>query len=100
MEKVIDRIKDLCSKKNINIALLERKLNFGNGTIRKWDNSPPSVEKFKKVADYFNISMEFLMEGKGRNVSTEFIKKFEELNLEQRDLIERLMENFLMKGKQ
>ena len=100
MEKVTDRIKDLCSKKNISIALLERRLNFANRTIRKWDNSPPSVEKFKKVADYFNISMEFLMEGKGRNVSTEFIKKFEELNLEQRDLIERLMENFLMKGKQ
>lgn len=94
MEKVIDRIKDLCSKKNISIALLERKLNFGNGTIRRWDNSPPSVEKFKKVADYFNISMEFLMEGKGRNVSTEFIKKFEELNPEQRDLIEKIMENF------
>ena len=99
MEKVIDRIKDLCSKKNISIALLERKLNFGNGTIRKWDNSPPSVEKFKKVADYFNISMEFLMEGKGRNISTEFIKKIEKLNPEQRDLIERIMENFLMKGK-
>ena len=94
MEKVIDRIKDLCFKKNISIALLERKLNFGNGTIRRWDNSPPSVEKFKKVADYFNISMEFLMEGKGRNVSTEFIKKFEELNPEQRDIIEKIMENF------
>ena len=99
MEKVTDRIKELCSRKGISIAVLERKLNFGNGTIRKWDNSPPSVEKFKKVADYFNISMEFLMEGKGRNISTEFIKNFEELNLEQRDLIERIMKNFLMKGK-
>ena len=99
MEKVTERIKGLCSGKGISVALLERKLNFGNGTIRKWDNSPPSVEKFKKVANYFNISMEFLMEGKGRNLSTEFIKKFEELNPEQRDLIERIMENFLMKGK-
>jgi transcriptional regulator with XRE-family HTH domain len=40
---------------------LERKMDFGNGTIRRWDTTTPSGDKLLKVADYFNVSVDYLL---------------------------------------
>lgn len=32
-----NRIKELSERRGMSLAELERKLNFGNGTIAKWD---------------------------------------------------------------
>lgn len=45
----------------MTVAALERELSFGNGLIRKWDKQSPSVDKLCKVADYFNVSIDFLL---------------------------------------
>jgi len=55
-----ERIKVLCDGKNTTFAGLERALQLGQGTIRKWDRSSPSIEKLQKVADYFNVSVDYL----------------------------------------
>lgn len=55
-----ERIKTLCDKKDITIAALERSLNFGNSTIRRWSTTSPSLDKLTLVADYFNISLDEL----------------------------------------
>ena len=34
---------------------------MGNGTVRGWKNSSPSIENLKKVADYFNITVDELI---------------------------------------
>lgn len=57
-------IKRLCDEKKISISMLEKALGFGNGTIRRWDNTLPSSDKLEKVADYFNTSMDKLMDRK------------------------------------
>lgn len=56
-----DRVKQLADKKKISLPQLEHELGFGNGTIVKWDKSIPKADKLKKVADYFNVSMNYLM---------------------------------------
>lgn len=61
---LVEKIKSLCEETGITFAALERKLDFGNGTIRKWDNATPSGDKLAKVADYFNVSVDYLL---GRN---------------------------------
>lgn len=38
----------------------------GNGTVRGWKASSPSVENLKKVADYFNITVDELITTDGR----------------------------------
>ena len=53
-----EKVSDLCRKNNITIAKLERECVIGNGTIRGWKNSSPSVENLKKVADYFDITVD------------------------------------------
>ena len=56
-----ERIKLLCSENHITIAELERELGFSNSTIRKWGkNISPSINKVIKVADFFNVSLDYL----------------------------------------
>lgn len=54
-------IQDLCNINNITISALEKKIGIGNGTIRKWKNAVPSGDRLSKVADYFNVSVDFLL---------------------------------------
>lgn len=61
---VYDRIKLLCEQNDISVSRVESILGFGASTIVKWGNSSPSADKLKKVADYFNVSIDYLM---GRN---------------------------------
>lgn len=58
---IVDRIKDLCEPQELTIAELERKLDFGNGTIRRWGNSAPSADKLLKVSAFFHVSVDYLL---------------------------------------
>lgn len=57
-----EKIKCLAAEEGISIASLEKKLNIGNGTIRKWNESSPTFENALKVAKYFDVSMDYFAE--------------------------------------
>lgn len=57
-----DRIKELANKRNISLPVLESTLGLGNSTIVKWDKSIPNADTLKKVADFFSVSMDYLMD--------------------------------------
>lgn len=59
-----DNIKDLAAQKKISVAELERTLGFGNGSISKWNKQSPSADKLKKVADYFGVTIDYLLDRK------------------------------------
>ena len=54
---MVDAIKALCDQHNTTIKSLERSLGFGNGTIARWDESSPAINKVLKVAEYFNVDV-------------------------------------------
>lgn len=56
-----EKIIELCNYDNITISALERKLELGNGTIKKWSKTIPSGDRLTKVADNFSISLDYLM---------------------------------------
>ncbi|MCI8565972.1 MAG: helix-turn-helix transcriptional regulator [Lachnospiraceae bacterium] len=58
-----DRIKALAKKRGISLPVLEAELGFGNSTIVKWDKSVPNAEKLNSVAKYFDVSMDYLLNG-------------------------------------
>ena len=58
---LVSKLKDLAQRKNITFAELERKLDFSNGQIRRWDDTTPGIDKIQKVADYFNVSVDYLL---------------------------------------
>ena len=59
-----ERIKLVCAPLNHTFASIERELEFGQGTIRKWDTSIPSADKLLKVAQLLNTTTDWLLTGK------------------------------------
>ena len=58
-----ERIKALAQERGVSLPVLEAELGFGNSTIVKWDKSMPKADKLDAVAKYFNVSMEYLLNG-------------------------------------
>ena len=56
-----EKIKELAASRKISIRQLEEKLNIANGTIRRWSKSNPSTGAISKVADYFHVSVDYLL---------------------------------------
>lgn len=58
---LLTKIRLLCNERDITLASLEKTLNFGNGSLSRWDKSSPATDKVEKVADYFNVSVDYLL---------------------------------------
>ena len=58
---IFDRISKLCKEKGVTVAKLERETGISNGTISRWSTSSPTVDKLRKVADYFGVSVDSLI---------------------------------------
>ena len=58
-----DRVKKLAQERDISLPALEAELGFGNSTIVKWDKSTPNADKLNAVAKYFDVTMDYLLNG-------------------------------------
>ena len=76
METVKDRILSLCDREGITITKLEKILDLGDKTIRRWGTAAPNAGPLMKVADYFAVSTDFLL---GREPNDEVMQYAEEL---------------------
>ena len=56
-DSIVTRIRELAKKQNISISKIERACDLGNGTIRKWDDHTPTLDRVKKVADLLGVSI-------------------------------------------
>ncbi|EGP4729571.1 MULTISPECIES: helix-turn-helix domain-containing protein [Enterococcus] len=56
-----ERVKMLADKRKISIVELEEKLNFSKNSLYAWKKSKPSIDKLNAVADYFNVSTDYLL---------------------------------------
>lgn len=61
---VYERIESLRKERKISQGNLEKELGFSNGSISKWKTSMPKPERLQKIADYFGVSVDYLMTGK------------------------------------
>ena len=59
---LFDNIKELCEKKGVSVWTLEKDLGFSNRSISKWNETDPGIRKVQKVADYFGVAIEDLLE--------------------------------------
>lgn len=58
---LVKTIKMLCDERKVTFAEVEREIALSNGQIRRWDNTSPKSETLSKVADYFHVSIDFLL---------------------------------------
>ena len=82
-----DRIKDLCRQKGISMNSLEKELGFATGYISKLDKSTPNSKYMQKIADFFEVSVDFLMTGEEKNPDTYYI------NDETRQIAQEIYDN-------
>lgn len=61
MFQTFDRIKELAQKQGLSINLLEEKLGYSRNTIYNLKNSKPSTERISEIADYFQVSTDYLL---------------------------------------
>lgn len=57
----LDRVKSLCKKHGITVSILEERLNLPNNTIYQWKSRTPGTDRLEKVADYFKVSLDYLL---------------------------------------
>lgn len=56
------RIKELCAAQGITLTKLEEDTGLSSSIIRKWkNNTSPSIDKVKVIAEYFNVSTDYLV---------------------------------------
>lgn len=58
---IIDHILSLCKQNHISVSKLEQTLGLSNATIRRWEKASPTVANLTKVADYFGVSLDWLV---------------------------------------
>lgn len=56
-----EKIKELADKQGISLNKLEEKLGFSRNTIYNMKKSTPNVERVSMIADYFNVSTDYLL---------------------------------------
>lgn len=75
---IVQNIINIAKEKKITIAEIERKCNFPKSSIRKWNDSPPSITKIIKISEILNISIDEIITGKSIYTKSEIelIKKY------------------------
>lgn len=58
---LLENIQTICKNHGISVPKLEKEIGLGNGAIYKWSISSPTADKLQKVADYFNVSTDYLL---------------------------------------
>lgn len=85
MSDITNRIDTILMQTNQRRADLSRGCGVGESTIRAWINgSKPSADALLKVANYLNVTVEYLMTGKGEATTN----SPEHLNFQEQKLLE------------
>ena len=58
---LLENVKELVSQRKMTVSELERKHDFSQWSIRQWDKTYPGVDKVQKVAEYFDVSTDYLL---------------------------------------
>lgn len=59
-----ETVKELCRKRGISLNQLEIEIGVAKGYLSKLGKSKPSSKNLQKIADYFGVSLDYLMTGK------------------------------------
>lgn len=91
----------LLEEKGISTRKLALELGISPSTFTDWKNgrSKPNLDKMVKIADYFGVSVHYLVTGKEKDTNTNFMKEeylklislYESLNDNDKAMIVNLM---------
>ena len=92
--------KQLLEERHVTAYQVSKATGISTGSLSDWKNgrSSPKTEKLKKIADYFGVSVDYLMGNEDTDTKKapaskrdereeEFVEMFKHLNPEQQDLV-------------
>jgi len=68
---ISEKIKMLCEKNGTTVFRLEKDCGFSKSCIIKWDSASTTIAKLTIVADYFNVSLDYLAGRTGEYINPE-----------------------------
>lgn len=92
---MLEKIKELCRINGTSIGKLEKTLGFGNATIFKWEHSLPRSDKLKNVADYFGVTVDYLLSDSDLSPESIMIaQKFDSLSENQKQAVSKVLNSY------
>lgn len=61
MFQTFERVRELAKKQGLSLNQLEEKLEFGKNSLYGLKKNQPSSKIIQKIADYFNVSTDYLL---------------------------------------
>lgn len=91
---VVERIKAVASERGLSLSDIERQSGLTTRTIYKWDKNSPSVDKALAVANFLNVSLNWLFTGMDENHTEghEFMVRYELLSPSDKEKIKIFMD--------
>lgn len=93
---IVERIQIKVKEKGTNIKTLEKEIGIGNGTIRRWNERSPQCDKISLVANYLQVSIDWLVFGKENENLTEkeqqLIESYRTATLGIQDAVDKLLD--------
>lgn len=87
---ILEKVRILAAEKGVSLSQLERDCGFSRNSVIKWDKSMPSGDKLLRVAQYFGVSVDYLLgneeEEEFPEIYFSFLRGAKELDLSQKDL--------------
>lgn len=79
LENLVNRIKKLCDLKDVKINKCLSDCNLDKNVLTNMKKSVPSVDKIMTLAEYFNVSIDYLLTGKSDSQKTSNVLAVPEL---------------------
>ncbi len=67
MSSLIERIEHVIKEKGTNFKRVERECGLGNGTIKRWAEQSPRLDKLAIVSEHLQVSLDYLVFGRSRS---------------------------------
>ncbi|MDT2643192.1 helix-turn-helix transcriptional regulator [Enterococcus dongliensis] len=64
-------IKELSKEKKLSIRQLEMRFGYSNGYLAKWKKNTPNSDELARLADYFGVSVDYLLGREEKNTLAE-----------------------------
>ncbi len=58
---IYTNIISLCKARNISVSKMEMETGLANGTVGKWRKVSPTIDNVKKVAEFFGVTIDSLV---------------------------------------
>lgn len=66
-----ENIKAVAKEKGVSINKIEKELGFARSSISKYNTNDPGISKIIQIADFLNVSIDYLVSGGADTVNDE-----------------------------